>query len=501
MVALAFSTADAQSILNRLGKAAKRAAERTVENRVERETEKAVDKALDKAVDGITQGVSGEEVDEDDGRSSEERLNDAVNKKAEEREAALAAEQEKYAAARQARQAVMDEHNAQLEFDDWDIAEEDVALMRGQGASAGAAGTAGANSAASAKPQNTRATTKYNKFDFVAGDEIIFEDNLAGEQLGEFPSQWDLLGGVAEIAEVDGQNVIAMEEGAKIRPYMEPIHDYLGDVFTIEFDYYQFLEQKGEDYGYIEFYLKAKDSKDHIYGTTILDLEFNNFYQADYYGKTNYSGTSTTDFRYSWQNTSDGRLSGNNDALDVGPNNWVHVSISFNKRALKIYVNETRIANIPNMSNQSGFLYFSYGGAADGFPAYIRNVRVAKGAVPLYDRMMTDGKFITYGITFDVGKSVIKDESMGEINRIVKLMTDNPDLKFSVEGHTDNTGSAANNQKLSEARSKAIVDKLVEMGIASSRLSASGKGQNAPIADNGTEEGRAKNRRVEFVKQ
>ena len=89
---------------------------------------------------------------------------------------------------------------------------------------------------------------------------------------------------------------------------------------------------------------------------------------------------------------------------------------------------------------------------------------------------------------------------MGEINRIVTLMTENPDLKFSVEGHTDSTGNEATNQTLSEARSQAVVDKLVENGIARDRLTSTGKGQTAPIADNGTDEGRAKNRRVEFVK-
>jgi outer membrane protein OmpA-like peptidoglycan-associated protein len=129
----------------------------------------------------------------------------------------------------------------------------------------------------------------------------------------------------------------------------------------------------------------------------------------------------------------------------------------------------------------------------------ITNVRIAKGAVPLYDRMMSDGKFITYGITFDVGKSVIKPESYGELNRILTLMQEKPELKFSVEGHTDNTGNAASNQTLSDARSKAVVDKLVELGVAKDRLQSAGKGQNSPIADNGTDEGRAKNRRVEFV--
>jgi outer membrane protein OmpA-like peptidoglycan-associated protein len=130
----------------------------------------------------------------------------------------------------------------------------------------------------------------------------------------------------------------------------------------------------------------------------------------------------------------------------------------------------------------------------------VTNFRIAKGAVPLYDRLTTDGKIITYGITFDVGKSTIKPESMGEINRIAKLMEENPDLRFSVEGHTDSTGNAASNQKLSDARSKAVVDKLVELGIDADRLESAGKGQTAPIADNDTDEGRAKNRRVEFVK-
>jgi outer membrane protein OmpA-like peptidoglycan-associated protein len=80
------------------------------------------------------------------------------------------------------------------------------------------------------------------------------------------------------------------------------------------------------------------------------------------------------------------------------------------------------------------------------------------------------------------------------------MMKDNPGLKFSVEGHTDSTGNISSNQTLSEERSKAIVAKLVENGIAEDRLQSVGKGQSNPIADNTTDEGRAKNRRVEFVK-
>ena len=106
---------------------------------------------------------------------------------------------------------------------------------------------------------------------------------------------------------------------------------------------------------------------------------------------------------------------------------------------------------------------------------------------------------VTYDITFDVNKSDIKAESMTEINRIKTLMDQYPELRYEVQGHTDSTGTPEANQKLSERRAKAIVDKLVELGISRSRLTAVGKGQFSPIADNSTEEGRAKNRRVVFV--
>ena len=90
---------------------------------------------------------------------------------------------------------------------------------------------------------------------------------------------------------------------------------------------------------------------------------------------------------------------------------------------------------------------------------------------------------------------------MTEIARIKKLMDENPTLKFEVQGHCDNTGSAATNDKLSQQRAEAIKAKLQEMGIAADRLTAVGKGSREPIADNSTADGRAKNRRVEFVKK
>ena len=130
----------------------------------------------------------------------------------------------------------------------------------------------------------------------------------------------------------------------------------------------------------------------------------------------------------------------------------------------------------------------------------MKNVRIAKGAVPLYDKLLTDGKFVTNGITFDVNKAIIKPESSGTINYVVDMMKAHPDLKFSVEGHTDCDGDEAFNQKLSEQRAQEVVRSIVLMGIDPGRLTGKGFGESKPISPNNTPEGKATNRRVEFVK-
>jgi len=320
----------------------------------------------------------------------------------------------------------------------------------------------------------------YAKSDFVSGDEIIFEDDLVGEQQGEFPSQWDLKSGDVEIAKLDGKNVIALIKSAEIKPLMKEPKSYLTEKFTVELDFW--MKKEGEDAAHL--YTNGL----YFYDTSQTKEVFN----IQWRQSLNYKSEGM------WITPSGERLTFdfNLSDADVKPGAWNKIAVSFNKRALKVYLNGIRVVNIPN-ATQPQNLSLRCSGKQDN---YIKNVRIAKGAVPLYDRMMTDGKIITYGITFDVGKSTIKPESMGEINRIATLMKENPDLKFSVEGHTDSTGSAVANQTLSDARSKAVVDKLVEMGVAKDRLSSAGKGQTSPIADNSTDEGRAKNRRVEFVK-
>ena len=104
-------------------------------------------------------------------------------------------------------------------------------------------------------------------------------------------------------------------------------------------------------------------------------------------------------------------------------------------------------------------------------------------------------------INFETGKSTIKPESEKIVDAIAEMLKANPALKISIEGHTDNVGTAPANLTLSENRAKAVLNALVPKGIDKARLSAKGWGQAKPIADNKTDDGKAKNRRVEIVKQ
>ena len=118
----------------------------------------------------------------------------------------------------------------------------------------------------------------------------------------------------------------------------------------------------------------------------------------------------------------------------------------------------------------------------------------------MFTTLNSEGYIALY-IQFDTGKYDIRNESQPIIDQIVTLMNQHPDLHLSIEGHTDNVGTPQDNKILSDQRAKAVLNRIVENGIDINRLSAVGWGQEKPIADNRTEEGRAKNRRVELVKK
>jgi outer membrane protein OmpA-like peptidoglycan-associated protein len=127
---------------------------------------------------------------------------------------------------------------------------------------------------------------------------------------------------------------------------------------------------------------------------------------------------------------------------------------------------------------------------------------IVADATALGNDIRSTGHAAVYGILFDTGKSSIKLESAQAIGEIAKMLKADASLKIHVVGHTDNAGDVGANIKLSQERGEAVLQALVrDHAIAAARLSAYGCGQFAPVASNDTEEGRAKNRRVELVKQ
>ncbi len=306
------------------------------------------------------------------------------------------------------------------------------------------------------------------KYDFVPGDDIIFEDNQENEENGEFPSKWDLVQGTVENAEFGGENVIMFRGGSPtIIPYLtNRKEDYLPDVFTVEFDL--FLPNNS-----IDVFFYDRKNQDRTAGNTPLTI---------------------------WSNSMEVRPAKSNLPSGSIAGKWSHIAIAFTNGKLKAYMDETRLVNIPHAEfNPTGISFHCYH-ARDNNLFYVKNIRIAEGGVKYYDRFLQDGKIIANGIRFDVNKATLRPESMGVINEIFELMQKNPDVRFSVEGHTDADGDTDFNQKLSEERAQTVVNTLESMGIQPDRLTAKGWGESKPIKGNETTEGKATNRRVEFVK-
>jgi outer membrane protein OmpA-like peptidoglycan-associated protein len=308
----------------------------------------------------------------------------------------------------------------------------------------------------------------YAKYDFVPGDKIIFEDDLLTEQSDEFPSKWDLVGGQCEVRKLNGENVIALLDGfAGITPLMST-SNYTPDMFTLEFDVYA----KDPEYNHIVVRFNGEDSE-----TAMPELMVG-------------LGENGTRF-----GSAVGTYPNEAELL----NRWYHVAIAFNVRSLKAYINQHRVLNAPVTEGKPLGITLATT-AYEGNEKFIKNIRLAAGGADLYKRVMTDGKYVTRGIKFDVNKAIIKPESMGTLNEVARVLREHPELKFSIEGHTDSDGDDATNLKLSQARAEAVKAQLALLGIDTARLTCKGLGETKPVDSNTTLIGKANNRRVEFVK-
>ncbi len=313
--------------------------------------------------------------------------------------------------------------------------------------------------------------TLYTKYDFVSGDKVIFYDDMAGEEEGEFPYRWDLERGVFEVVRLGKEFWIMCTDDGTIYP-KTPIGP-LPEQYTVELEFYDNGPDKRGHY----FYIRWFDDRNQYIGEL---------------GIVSHKNT--------WL-TIRGKTLANKDLtkkLDKG----VHtMRIMATKRSIKCYLDEVRVANVPKVEGFNPARFGVYLRPYEDNPCLFRGFRYAEGGKSMREQLDETGKIITHGILFDPDAYKIKGESFKTLQNIGRLLEDDPDLRLSIEGHTDSDGSDDHNQVLSQKRAESVRNYLISIyGIAADRLEAKGWGEAQPIDVNTSAEGKANNRRVELVK-
>jgi OmpA-OmpF porin, OOP family len=326
-------------------------------------------------------------------------------------------------------------------------------------AATGAAARPDTTAATGPRAGGNPSTAVWTNYDFVPGTKTIFFEDFKNDDIGNFPRRYEFVDGNIEL--VTNRERPWVRFTSTGRMYV-PLPAVLPERYTIEMD---FWGTAGECW---------------IYPTG--DMRGTNRFEFGYAasgGIVRPEGTA--------QYTGDQNLSG-----------LVHMGrIMVDGAYAKVFVNERRVANVPNFtterSNRIGF-YCDAGMALGG-------IRVAEGGRKLYDAIAAEGRVATQGIYFDSGSDRIRPESAPTLKEIATMLAEHPELRLTIEGHTDNVGQAPSNLELSKRRAAAVKTFLVATHqIDGARLETTGFGSAKPALPNTTAEGRQTNRRVELVK-
>lgn len=315
-------------------------------------------------------------------------------------------------------------------------------------------------------------------YDFVPGDEILFHEDFTNDNVGDFPRRLDFLRGNWDLIEWQGRRLLR-NTGPRHSAIQIPLPRELPDRFTIELEAYM-----------------PHTNQQMVVATTpppsggnVAGLK-GNFFQVGVGPGTGVTARGREAVR------STNRTNEVADGL-------VAVRIMVDDRYAKVYVNERRVANVPNAEIlRSDRLHIENTYFADEEnPMLIGTIRVAAGGLDLYAALERDGRVATQGILFATGSARIRPESTPTLKEIGEMMQQHADLRITIEGHTDSVGDDDANQTLSEQRAEAVRQYLVEtFGIDVARMQWAGYGESNPVASNDTPEGRQQNRRVELVR-
>jgi outer membrane protein OmpA-like peptidoglycan-associated protein len=178
-----------------------------------------------------------------------------------------------------------------------------------------------------------------------------------------------------------------------------------------------------------------------------------------------------------------------------------HLAFWVQKQRVRIYADENKVLDLPK-GLQVNYKYNIFRiETLDNANPIISNFRIAAGLPDIRNKLLTEGKLISYGIYFDVNKDVVKSESYPSLKEIAAILKDNPTLKIKIVGYTDSDGDDKSNLDLSKRRAVSVKNALVkDFGIDAARIETDGKGESEPVAPNDSGINKAHNRRVEFIK-
>jgi len=340
----------------------------------------------------------------------------------------------------------------------------------------------------SVKQTTTPSLSSYSKFDFVPGEKVIFYDDFSQDALADFPALWNTTGsGEVTTTNLYPGNWFKMKSGAA---FMPEVTIPFNENFTFECDLI-FRDQPNSDNAEsfeISFVKPGPEWKigDNIENGCTISLG----------GNRAASWKDGTDFYSSNDQPNDIISNGNYDKK-------IRISIWVQKQRLRLYLNDSKILDLPRLlapDLNCDKLEFSFG-SNGGLNSLMTNVRIAVGLPDTRSKLLTTGKFVTHGITFDVNSDKIKPESYGTLKDIATVLKENAGVKIKIVGHTDSDGDAAQNLDLSKRRAASVKNELSKnFGIDASRITTDGKGKTEPIAPNDTPSNKAQNRRVEFIK-
>lgn len=355
----------------------------------------------------------------------------------------------------------------------------------------------------SSQKVSTDILRSYVKYDFVAGEQVIYSNDFETENMGELPVGWNSNGSAAVVRLTDlPGNWMQFYQNAS---YLTDNKENFSENFTIEFDLLLRRSNPKAAFPMLAWGILSSGSLPttdnellkNPSGTFATELKMQPYDNNGSYlqlesflGRKSYLKTDIRKF-----------------ALQQYFNKIIHVAVQVQKERLRIWFNEEKVFDLPKAIapavaiNQVYFSVKRYGAPESEVGYNISHIKIAKGLPDTRHKLVDEGKLSTTGILFDINSATIRPESNGVLNEIGNVLQQLPQLKMKIIGHTDSDGNDKVNLELSRKRAQAVKEFFVKnFQIDGTRIEADGAGESMPVTDNTTKEGKANNRRVEFIK-